>query len=228
MRLKSALLAALVSVGALAQTPSEPDYDAAAAVLFGTTLNRTLTEMEQSGLQLNRERFAELLAKVLTGAHDVDSALVEFTPESAEALLLGAMTPQRPPAVPPMDAAEENAWVKAQLKLPRTEELDGGVVLQRLVEGSGEQPGPTSRVKVMYTGQLSSGQVFDQTEEAFLLPVDGVISGLSRALQHMRVGGTYRVFIPPAEAYGSEAIMDLIPGNSALDFTITIEEIEQK
>lgn len=224
MRLKSTLLAALLSVGAMAQTPSEPDYDAVAAVFFGNTLSRTLSEMEQSGLKINRARFAELLAKVVAG----DSTVTNVTPAQAEAMLIDAMTPQRQPAVPPMDSEAENEWVKSRLELPHTEELEGGVVLQRLVEGSGAQPGPTSKLMVMYTGRLSSGKEFDQTEEPFLMPVDGVISGLSKALQRMRVGGTYRVFIPPAEAYGKEAIMDLIPGNSALDFTITIEEIKQQ
>ena len=214
---------ALVSVCAMAQTPAEPDRETAAAVYFGSMLHQTLSDMEQSGLKLDRERFAELLAKAVRG----DSALAQISAAQAESILLEAMTPRRQPAVAPKDAAEENAWVKAQLSLPNTEELEGGVVLQRLSEGTGEQPGATSKLMVMYTGRLSSGAEFDQTEEPFLMPVDGVIRGLSRALQQMRVGGTYRVFIPPAEAYGSEAILDLIPGNSALDFTITIEEIKK-
>lgn len=217
------MLVALVGAGAMAQTPAVSDYETAAAAYFGSMLRQTLDEMEQSGLKLNRERFAELLSGAVLG----DSAFAEITTAHAESILLGAMSPRRLQEVPPKDAAAENAWVKSRLELPRTEELEGGVVLQRLVEGSGEQPGPTSKLMVMYTGRLSSGAEFDRTEEPFLMPVNEVVRGLSRALQQMRVGGTYRVFIPPAEAYGVEAIMDLIPGNSALDFTITIEEIKK-
>jgi FKBP-type peptidyl-prolyl cis-trans isomerase len=42
---------------------------------------------------------------------------------------------------------------------------------------------------------------------------------------HMHVGGTYRVLIPPGRAYGSEAIMDLVPANAALDWTIELRAV---
>lgn len=210
------------AVAPAAEPADSTDYDVAAATLFGTSLRQTLSEMQQAGVTLHPERFRELLLQVLEGGDlGMDRA-------DAEALLTAAMTPPAPPAVPPMDEEAENAWVRRQLDLPRTEELPGGVVLQRLVEGSGDCPGPQSRVMVMYTARLSSGEAFDKTEEPFLMPVDHVVPGLSAALQKMHMGGTYRVFIPPAQGYGSEAVMDIIPGNSALDFTISLEEWNTK
>lgn len=196
-----------------------PDLHDAAGTYFGTSMRRTFDELAASGQLTDADRFLEVFVKAFRG----QDTGISF--QTADLQLRQALGLVAPPAVPPMDAEKENAWVAAQLQLPRTEEMPGGVVLQRLVEGSGAQPGPQSRLMVMYTGRLSSGAEFDKTEEPFLMPVDRVVPGLAAALQQMRQGGTYRVFIPPAMGYGEEAIMDLIPGNSALDFTITIEEI---
>ena len=221
MRLKSIILA-LASVSALAQTPAEPNFDEIAAAYFGTALRQTIADMECAGVCFNRDAFAQMLADIITGKTKPTLSL-----QQAESLLQNAMKPQRPPAVEPKDPIEENKWVHEQLLLPDTRELDNGVILQIIKEGNGETPKPNSKLMVMYTGRLSSGVQFDQTDEPFLMPVNGVIQGLSIALQNMRVGGTYRVFIPPAQAYGAEAVMDLIPGYSALDFTITIQEIKR-
>lgn len=219
-----ALIPALACLGSAgAQEPA--DLNAAAATYFGTSLRQTLQEMRAAGAVVDSVRFEQLLIRALNGED------LGLTRERAEEIISGAMglnrRQQQPPAVPAADAEAETAWVKKQLELPRTEELAGGVVLQRLVEGSGEVPGPESAVMVMYSGRLSSGAEFDKTDEPFLMPVNRVVPGLSLALQHMRCGGTYRVFIPPAEAYGSEAVMDLIPAYSALDFTIEPLSIKQ-
>lgn len=216
------VIALCAVTGAFAAGPTDRDPDVAAATLFGTSLSRTLSEMQQAGVKLNPERFRALLLKVLNGED------LGMTYDEADSYLRSIMSPAAPPAIPPMDEEKENAWVRRQLSRPRTEELPGGVVLQRLVEGSGDCPGPESRLMVMYTARLSSGTEFDKTDEPFLMPVNHVVPGLSAALQKMHMGGTYRVFIPPAQGYGSEPVMDIIPGNSALDFTISLEEWNTK
>lgn len=214
----AALAATLgVALGAFAQQPAE--LSRAAAVFFGSSVRRSVTDLQGIGAVIDEAAFKDLLLRAFDGED------LGMTHEEAEALLRSAFAKSQPPAVPPRDAADENAWVASKSTLPRAEVIEGGVVVQRLVEGSGVQPGPESVVKVMYTGRLSDGKEFDVTEEPFALPVNNVIPGLAKALLQMRAGGTYRVFIPPAMAYGEEAVMDLIPGNSALDFTISIEEV---
>lgn len=196
-----------------------PDLHDAAGTYFGTSMRRTFDEMAAAGQLTDADRFLEIFLKAFRG----EDTGIPFA--TAELQLRQALGLVAPPPVEPMDAEKENAWVAEKIALPRTELLPGGVVLQRLVEGSGAQPGPHSNLRVMYSGRLSSGAEFDKTTEPFLMPVDRVVPGLAAALQQMRQGGTYRVFIPPAMGYAEEAVMDLIPGNSALDFTITIEEI---
>ena len=194
----------------------------AASTVIGQALRDYYVTMEQSGLKMDRAEFLKGVEAVFNG-----ETLSGFDARTAEEALRRALQPAPlTTAVLPAEETYENSWVEEKRNLPRAEVLEGGVVLQRLTEGSGEHPKPASTVKVMYTGRLSNGTVFDKTEEPFELPLTRIIPGLSKAIEQMRFGGTYRVFIPPSMGYGQEAVMDLIPGNSALDFTI--EVIEEK
>lgn len=195
------------------------DLNDAAATVIGTAMRDYYKTLEESGVKLDRQEFIKAVTAVFNG-----DTIGGYDAASADAALRRAIQPQQGlmTVIEPADEEAENAWVAKQINLPRAEKLEGGVILQRLTEGSGERPAAGSTVKVMYTGRLSNGKVFDTTEEPFDLPLDRIIPGLARAIEQMRYGGTYRVFIPPSEGYGKEAVMDLIPGNSALDFTIEI------
>ncbi|MDE6146028.1 MAG: FKBP-type peptidyl-prolyl cis-trans isomerase [Muribaculaceae bacterium] len=226
MNLKRVLMMAaapvLCGIGGAVCFGSEPDVNDAAATIIGTTARNLYDDLEKTGNPgLDRERFISGLISVFNG-----NQIGDLDNEQAYEVLRKIMAPEinRAPAVPDADEAAENAWVANQASLPRTEVLEGGVILQRQTEGSGDYPAAGSTVKVMYTGRLSNGNVFDSTEEPFDLPLNRVIPGLAKAIEQMRYGGTYRVFIPPAMGYGKESVMDLIPGNSALDFTIVILE----
>lgn len=191
----------------------------AAATVIGTAMREYYKTLEDSGVKLDRQEFIKAVTAVFNG-----DTIGGYDAASADAALRRAIQPQQGlmTVIEPADEEAENAWVAKQINLPRAELLEGGVILQRLTEGSGDRPATGSTVKVMYTGRLSNGKVFDTTEEPFDLPLDRIIPGLARAIEQMHYGGTYRVFIPPSEGYGKEAVMDLIPGNSALDFTIEI------
>lgn len=75
-----------------------------------------------------------------------------------------------------------------------------------LVEGSGEKPLATSKVKVHYHGMLVDGTVFDSsvdrgTPSEFM--VNRVIKGWTEGLQLMPVGSKYKFFIPQEIGYGA-------------------------
>lgn len=195
---------------------AEPDLNAAAATVMGQSLRQAFQTFEDAGLQLNRDLFLQYVGKVFNG-----DTIGGYDMESADAALRRASNPSYYAGLPMYDEAVENAWVESQTQLPRTEKLENGVVLQRLVEGSGPLVPAHATVSVMYEGRLSNGTVFDSTEEPFDLPLDHIIKGLAAAMQLMHEGGTYRVFIPPMQGYGHEPVMDVIPGNAALDFTIS-------
>lgn len=201
--------------------PESGDMNDAAATVIGTATREFYKTLEDSGVKLDRERFMAGVVAVFFG-----DTVGGYSQQSADAALRRVTAPvsQRGTVIADADEEAENAWVEEKRSLPRAEVLEGGVVLQRLTEGSGDFPAAGSTVKVMYTGRLSNGTVFDETEEPFDLPLDRIIPGLAKAVEQMRFGGTYRVFIPPAMGYGKEAVMDLIPGNSALEFSIELIE----
>ena len=57
------------------------------------------------------------------------------------------------------------------------------------------------------------------------LPLDGVADGMAEGLKKMRKGGTYRLFIPPALAYGSEGVGDVIPPGAVIIFEVTLVDV---
>lgn len=94
-------------------------------------------------------------------------------------------------------------------------------------EGTGPTPKKEDNVKCHYTGTLIDGTKFDSSVDRGQpaeFPVGGVIAGWTEALQMMKVGSKYKLFIPPELAYGA-AGRPGIPPNSALIFEVELLEI---
>jgi len=108
--------------------------------------------------------------------------------------------------------------------------LDSG--LQYLILASGPADGASPEVDeavlAHYHGTLTDGTVFDSSVdrgEPAQFGLSQVISGWTEALQLMKVGDKWRLFIPPAMAYGTSSPTPAIPPNSALIFDVELLEI---
>ncbi len=98
------------------------------------------------------------------------------------------------------------------------------------VEG-GQQPTVDDIVTVHYEGRLVDGSVFDssiQRGNPIDLPVGGVIQGWVEALQLMREGEKYRIYIPSDLAYGDQSPSPAIPANSVLVFDLELLDIKDQ
>jgi len=76
-----------------------------------------------------------------------------------------------------------------------------------LVEGWGKTPGPHDEVTLHYTGWTTDGAMFDSSvarDKIASFKVDALIAGWTEALQLMKEGGQYRLWIPEALAYQGE------------------------
>jgi FKBP-type peptidyl-prolyl cis-trans isomerase FklB len=94
-----------------------------------------------------------------------------------------------------------------------------------LKSGTGDTPKKTDTVTVNYTGTLIDGTVFDssvQRGEPATFPVNGVIPGWTEALQLMKVGDKWQLFLPPQLAYGDQSPGPKIGPNSTLIFEVEL------
>ena len=91
-------------------------------------------------------------------------------------------------------------------------------------DGTGAKPGPTDLVTTHYHGTLIDGQVFDSSVERgepMEFRVDGVIPGWTEALQLMRTGDKWKLYIPSELAYGERGNIGIGP-NSVLIFEVEL------
>jgi FKBP-type peptidyl-prolyl cis-trans isomerase FklB len=89
----------------------------------------------------------------------------------------------------------------------------------------------TDTVEVNYRGRLLDGTEFDSsyargTPATF--PVGGVIKGWTEALQLMKPGASYVLYIPPELAYGAMGKPPKIPANSLLVFDVELLSVKAK
>ena len=106
-----------------------------------------------------------------------------------------------------------------------------GLQYEVLEEGTGAQPTAEDMVEVHYTGKLIDGTVFDSSVERgapATLGVTQVIPGWVEALQLMKVGAKWRLFIPSQLAYGPQGAGNVIGPNATLIFDVELLKIVEK
>lgn len=103
--------------------------------------------------------------------------------------------------------------------------LPSGLQYKVLTAGNGPTPGSNDTVTVHYRGTLLDGTEFDSSHkrgQPATFPVTGVIKGWTEALQLMKVGSKWQLFIPPDLAYGERGYGSQIGPNMLLTFEIEL------
>ncbi len=103
--------------------------------------------------------------------------------------------------------------------------LPSGLQYEVLTEGDGPQPTAQDQVEVHYTGKLIDGTVFDSSVDRGVPATFGVtqvIPGWVEALQLMKAGSKWRLFIPSQLAYGPNGAGGVIGPNSTLIFDVEL------
>lgn len=106
--------------------------------------------------------------------------------------------------------------------------LPSGLQYKVEKEGAGPAPKAEDIVKVKYKGVLLDGTEFDNSERhggSVEFPVGQVIPGWSEALQLMKVGSKWKVFVPGSLGYGEQGNGPHIYPNATLIFNVELLEI---
>ena len=103
-----------------------------------------------------------------------------------------------------------------------------GLQYEVIEEGDGPRPSAENTVRVHYTGTLLDGTKFDSSldrGQPAEFQLNQVIPGWTEALQLMRVGSKYRIYVPSNLAYGERGAPPMIGPYATLIFDIELLEI---
>ena len=148
-------------------------------------------------------------------------------------LLLSKLSPEEQKAVAQklVDALVKKEKEDAEnAKREEVKVTASGLQYQVIKEGEGECPTKNDRVTVHYTGALIDGTVFDSSVERgepATFGVTQVIPGWVEALQMMKPGAEWRLFIPSNLAYGPNGAGGLIGPNMTLIFDVQLIKVEK-
>ncbi len=123
------------------------------------------------------------------------------------------------------------AFLAANKAKPGVQTLADGLQYKVVQEGVGPMPKATDTVTVKYRGTTIDGTEFDNSEKhggTASFPVGGVIAGWTEALQKMKAGSKWQLFIPSELAYGDQGAGADIPPGATLIFDVELVSIGAK
>jgi FKBP-type peptidyl-prolyl cis-trans isomerase len=106
-----------------------------------------------------------------------------------------------------------------------------GLQYRIIKQGTGKSPKATDAVRTLYKGTFLDGSVFDESPKPTEFPVNRVIKGWTEALQLMREGDKWQLFVPANLAYGEAGFFNPqtgnydIPPHSTLIFDVELLEV---
>jgi FKBP-type peptidyl-prolyl cis-trans isomerase FklB len=119
------------------------------------------------------------------------------------------------------------AFLAEKAKKEGVKTLPDGLQYKVIKEGTGPVPKESDTVTVSYRGTLIEGTQFDSSYargRPETIDVSAAIAGWKEALQRMRAGSKWELFVPTDLAYGQEE-MGRIPPNSTLIFELELQSI---
>lgn len=145
------------------------------------------------------------------------------------ALSLTACHPKAAQA--PDQSAAAAAFLAKNAKQPGVVVLPDGLQYKIVHSGpaTGTKPHLNDEVKVNYEGKLIDGKIFDSSYERgqpAAMPLNRLVKAWQEALQLMRPGDEWILYVPPELGYGAEGAGDgQIPGGAALIFRIELIDV---
>jgi FKBP-type peptidyl-prolyl cis-trans isomerase FklB len=172
----------------------------------------------------------------LKGAHDVlkKNKLLLTDQELKDILTvlqkeMVAKQEERVKAVAEKNKKDGEAFLAENKKKEGVKTVSSGLQYKVIKEGTGKVPKATDTVTVNYRGTLIDGTEFDSSYkrgQPATFPVNGVIKGWTEALQLMKTGSKWQLFVPSDLAYGDRGAGPQIGPNSVLIFEVELLSIK--
>lgn len=137
---------------------------------------------------------------------------------------------QAPITTAPADAIITTQPATAGANMDNITATEGGLQIQDLTVGAGQEVKSGDTVTVNYLGTLVNGTKFDSSYDrnqpfTTQIGVGQVIKGWDEGIVGMKVGGKRKLTIPAALGYGSQSAGS-IPANSTLIFEVELLSVK--
>ena len=185
-------------------------------------------DMKQQGLSAEFITQADLIAGIMDALAGKDPGVAG--PEIQAAMMaLQQKLQAKAAAAGKENLAKSNKFLEENKKKQGMQTTASGLQYEVIKSGTGATPKLENEVSVHYEGKLINGTVFDSSikrGEPASFGVGQVIPGWTEALQRMKVGDKWRLFIPPNIAYGERGAGGDIGPNEALIFEVELLEVK--
>lgn len=180
--------------------------------------------LKNSGLEIDFDVFSASIAEAMAGEKDRMTDAERLETETA------IQKHQQEAAARAISENESKGkeFLVNNAKKDGVKVLPSGLQYKVVTAGTGKSPGSSDSVTVHYRGTLITGDEFDSSYkrgQPATFPVNGVIKGWTEALQLMKEGAKWQLFIPSDLAYGERGAGAKIGPNATLIFDVELVKI---
>ncbi len=205
------------------QDKSTPLKDSKDKVSYSIGLNIGFN-LKKQNVSINPDTFVLGLKDALAGKPQMTDEQVKETMTAFEKEMI-----DKQKAAGVKNGADGEKFLAENKKKEGVKTTASGLQYKVVKEGTGAQPKEKDTVMANYRGTLIDGTEFDSSYtrgQPATFPVSGVIKGWTEALQMMKVGSKYQLFIPANLAYGERAMGPDIGPNSTLIFEVELLDVK--
>lgn len=189
----------------------------------------TGSQLKRQSVEVDAEMFSKGLKDAVSGEklqmteQEVQETLMKFQQD------LAAKQAEKMKQLGDKNKAEGSAFLAENRKIEGIKTLPSGLQYKVIKEGTGRTPKDTDTVVTHYKGTLIDGTEFDSSHkrnQPATFPVKGVIKGWTEALQLMKEGASWQLFVPSELAYGERGAGAQIGPNATLIFEVELINIQ--
>jgi FKBP-type peptidyl-prolyl cis-trans isomerase len=195
---------------------------------FGANFGKSLKQQE---IEINTDIFIKGMKDGLSGGkmvltdQEMKDTMTSFQKE------MTAKQAEKRKALGDRNKKEGDAFLAANKAREGVKALPSGLQYKVVTEGTGKTPKATDSVVTNYRGTLIDGTEFDssyQRKAPATFRVNGVIKGWTEALQLMKEGSKWQLFVPSELAYGERGAGPNIGPNAVLIFEIELVSVKEE